>query len=154
MLNRLIIYDAPQKQFFRDVLLNKFADTLQENFSKSYGRKAGEPEFNSWIDTGKVIKNLIELGCLENVYVSFEYQVPYTQKRIDCLLFGKNKHGKGIVIHIEMKQWKNVEALECEGNFVETYTGGDKRKVAHPSQQVQGYNNYLLGFVEYLKRMK
>ncbi|MFH1248948.1 MAG: DUF2075 domain-containing protein [archaeon] len=91
---------------------------------------------------------MIELGCLENVYVSFEYQVPYTQKRIDCLLFGKNKHGKGIVVHIEMKQWKDVEALDCEGNFVETYTGGDKRKVAHPSQQVQGYSNYLLGFVE------
>jgi len=148
MLNRLIIYDAPQKQFVRDVLLNKFADILQENFSKSYGRKAGEPEFNSWVDTGKVIKNLIELGCLENVYISFEYQIPYTQKRIDCLLFGKNKHGKGIVIHIEMKQWTKVEALDCEGNFVETYTGGDIRRVAHPSQQVQGYNNYLLGFVE------
>ena len=148
MLNRLLIYDAPQKDFVRDVLLNKFADTLQENFLKSYGRKAGDSEFNSWVDTGKVIKNLIELGNLENVYVSFEYQVPYTQKRIDCLLFGKNKHGKGIVIHIEMKQWTDVEALECEGNFVETYTGHDKRKVAHPSQQVQGYNNYLLGFVE------
>jgi len=148
MLNRLIIYDAPQKQFVMDVLLNKFADILQENFSKSYGRKAGESEFNSWRDTGKVIKNLIEFGCLENIYVSFEYQVPYTQKRIDCLLFGKNKSGKGTVIHIEMKQWTDAEALECEGNFVETYTGGDKRRVAHPSQQVQGYNNYLLGFVE------
>src|SRR3989344_2606059 len=47
-----------------------------------------------------------------------------------------------------MKQWKKVEALECEGNFIETYTGRDKRKVAHPSQQVQGYHNYLIGFVE------
>ncbi|MCX6707262.1 MAG: hypothetical protein NT001_03930, partial [Candidatus Woesearchaeota archaeon] len=97
MLNRLLIYDAPQKQFVRDVLLNKFADTMQDNFLKSYGKRAGEPEFKSWADTGKVIKNLIELGCLENVYVSFEYQVPYTQKRIDCLLFGKDKDGKGIV---------------------------------------------------------
>jgi len=148
MINRDIIYDAPKNKFFRDVLLNKFADNLQERFIQLYGRRAGDSEYNSWIDTGKVIKNLIELGNLENIYVSFEYQVPYTQKRIDCLLFGKNKHGKGIVIHIEMKQWQNVEALECEGNFVETYTGGDKRKVVHPSQQVQGYHNYLMGFVE------
>ena len=148
MLNRQIIYDAPQSQFFKEVLINKFADIMQENFLKSYSRKVGDPEYNSWVDTGKVIKNLIELGDLKNVYVSFEYQVPYTQKRIDCLLFGKNKQGKGIVIHIEMKQWQKVEALECEGNFVETYTGGDKRKVAHPSQQVEGYHNYLMGFVE------
>jgi len=101
MLNRLIIYDAPQKQFFRDVLINKFADIMQENFLKSCGRKAGDSEFNSWIDTGKVIKNLIELANLENIYVSFEYQVPYRQQRIDCLLFGKNKNGKGT------KSWRD-----------------------------------------------
>src|SRR3989344_2464892 len=148
MINRQIIYDAPKKQFFRDVLINHFADAMQENFVKAYGRRAGDPEYNSWVDTGKVIKNLIELGNLENLYVSFEYQVPYTQKRIDCLLFGKNKQGKGVMIHIEMKQWQKVEALECEGNFVETYTGGDSRKVVHTSQQVQGYHNYLMGFVE------
>lgn len=148
MINRLIIYDAPQKQFFKDVLINKFADTMQDNFSKSYGRKVGVAEYNSWTDTGKVIKNLIELGSLENIYVSFEYQVPYTQQRIDCLLFGKNKNGKGTIIHIELKQWQNVEALNVEGNFVETYTGGGTRNVVHPSQQVQGYHNYLIGFVE------
>ncbi|MFH1181609.1 MAG: DUF2075 domain-containing protein [Candidatus Woesearchaeota archaeon] len=148
MITRSIIYNAPQKQFIKDVLLNKFADILQENFIRFCGGKPGDQEYNSWIDTGKVIKNLVELGGLENIYVSFEYRLPYTQQRIDCLLFGKNKQGNGTIIHIEMKQWKEVEALECEGNFVETYTGGDKRKVAHPSQQVQGYHNYLMGFVE------
>lgn len=147
MINRNIIYDATQKDFFRDVLVNKFADKVQDTFLKLYGWK-NEFEYNSWIDTGKVIKNLIELSDLQNIYLSFEYQVPYTQKRIDCLLFGKNKRGKGIIVHIEMKQWQNVEALSVEGNFVETYVGGDKRRVTHPSQQVQGYHNYLIGFVE------
>lgn len=148
MLNRLIIYDAPQNQFFRDVLVNQFADKMQDNFSRQYGQKVGGSEYESWVDTGKVIKNLIELGGLNNLYVSFEYQVPYSQQRIDCLLFGKNKDSKGVIIHIEMKRWKSVEPLECEGNFIETYLGGGTRKVAHPSQQVQGYNNYLIGFVE------
>lgn len=154
MINRCIIYDAPQKVFFRDVLINKFADKLQEKFIQLYGWKAGDPEYNSWIDTGKVIKNLIELSDLQNIYVSFEYQVPYTQKRIDCLLFGKNMQGKGVITHIEMKQWQSVDALPIEGNFVETYTGGDKRNVVHPSQQVQGYHNYLMGFVEIFEENK
>ena len=148
MLNRNIIYDNTQENFFRDVLINKFADNIQENFIKLNGMKAGKSEYNSWIDTGKVIKNLIELSDLKNIYVSFEYQVPYTQKRIDCLLFAKDKEGKGIIIHIEMKQWQTVEALSADGNFVETYVGGDQRRVAHPSQQVQGYHNYLRGFIE------
>ncbi len=148
MLNRNIIYDNTQKDFFKDVLINKFADNIQDNFIKLNGRKAGKSEYNSWIDTGKVIKNLIELSGLQNFYVSFEYQVPYAQKRIDCLLFGKDKKGKGIIIHIEMKQWQTVEATSIEGNFVETYVGGNQRRVIHPSQQVQGYHNYLIGFVE------
>lgn len=148
MLNRNIIYDAPQKLFFDEVLLNKFADSIQSNFYRLYGRRGSEAEYNSWMDTGKVIKNLIELTGLHNIYVSFEYQVPYTQKRIDCLLFGKNNQKKGIVVHIEMKQWQKVEPLDCDGNFIETYVGGDTRKVAHPSQQVEGYHNYLMGFVE------
>jgi uncharacterized protein len=148
MLNRNIIYDNTQKDFFKDVLINNFADNIQNNFIKFNGRKAGKSEYNSWIDTGKVIKNLIELSGLQNIYVSFEYQIPYTQKRIDCLLFGKNKKGDGVIVHIEMKQWQTVEALPVEGNFVETYVGGNQRKVAHPSQQVQGYHNYLIGFVE------
>lgn len=147
MINRDILYDSPQNEFIRDVLTNKFADKIQDNFFKLCGWK-NESEYASWIDTGKVIKNLIELSQLQNIYLSFEYQIPYAQKRIDCLLFGKNKQGKGMIIHIELKQWQKVEALPVEGNFVETYTGGDIRKVAHPSQQVQGYDGYLMGFVE------
>jgi len=147
-MNRNIIYDAPQKIFFDEVLLNTFADSIQGNFLRLYGKRASGSEYNSWIDTGKVIKNLIELSKLQHLYVSFEYQVPYTQKRIDCLLFGKSSRQKGVIIHIEMKQWQKVEALSCEGNFIETYVGGDTRKVVHPSQQVQGYHNYLMGFVE------
>lgn len=148
MINSDVIYHSPQENFFKDVLLNKFADNLQDNFSRLYGHRAGDSEYASWRDTGKVIKNLIELSELRNIYLSFEYQLPYAQKRIDCLLFGKNKQNNGLIIHIEMKQWQKVEPLSIEGNFVETYTGGDKRNVAHPSQQVQGYHNYLIGFVE------
>ena len=49
---------------------------------------------------------------------------------------------------IELKQWSSVEATGIEGNFVETFTGGGKRVVTHPSQQVKGYHNYLLDFIE------
>jgi uncharacterized protein len=148
MTNRNIVYDSPQQIFFDEVLINKFADRVQKSFLAMYGKRASPFEYDSWIDDGKIIKNLIELSGLKNLYIAFEYQVPYTQKRIDCLLFGKNDNQKGIIIHIELKRWKKVEALDCEGNFVETYTGGGTRKVAHPSQQVQGYHNYLIGFVE------
>lgn len=148
MIERQVIYDGSQEQFFQDVRLNKLADKMKECFEENSGYRVTHSEFNSWLTSGEKIKNLVESAELKNIHISFEYQVPYTQKRIDCLLFGKNTSDKGVVVHIEMKQWQKVEPLDIEGNFVETYTGGGNRKVAHPSQQVEGYHNYLVGFVE------
>jgi len=143
-----MIYEAEQEKFFDDVRMNKLADIMKINFEENSGRKIGESEYSSWNVTGDKIKNLIESAKLQNLHVSFEYQVPYTDKRIDCILFGKNSKNNGVIIHIELKQWQKVEALDIEGNFVETYIGGGIRKVPHPSQQVAGYHEYLLGFVE------
>jgi len=148
MITRNIIYDAPQEKFFKDVRSNKLVDIMKTNFKESSGFHVGEPEYHSWGVTGDKIKNLIEASDLSNIYVTFEYQVPYTSRRIDCLLFGKDNNDRGIVVHIEMKQWEKVEALDIEGNFVETYVGGSTRKVAHPSQQVEGYHDYMFGFIE------
>jgi len=148
MIERHIIYDAPQEKFFMDVRSNKLTDIMLYNFKEDTGMYVAESEYYSWGVTGDKIKNLIEASDLSDVYVSFEYQVPYTSKRIDCLLFGKNVNEQGIVVHIELKQWDKVEALDVEGNFVETYVGGNTRKVPHPSQQVQGYHDYMYGFIE------
>lgn len=148
MIVRQIIYDAPQEKFFRDVRSNKLVDIMKNNFKETSGMFVGESECASWNVTGDKIKNLIEFSNLSDVYVTFEYQVPYTQKRLDCLLFGKNSDNRGIVVHIELKQWEKVEALDMEGNFVETYIGGSTKTVPHPSQQVEGYHDYMIGFVE------
>lgn len=85
---------------------------------------------------------------MKGTHIALEYQVPYNQSRIDCLLFGKDSSEKDNVCLIELKQWTSVTALEIEGNFVETFTGGGMRVVPHPSEQVKGYHNHLLDFVE------
>ncbi|MCX6666219.1 MAG: DUF2075 domain-containing protein [Euryarchaeota archaeon] len=154
MITRHIIYDAPQEKFFKDVRANKLVDIMKNNFKETSGMHVGESEYHSWSVTGDKIKNLIESSDLSDIYVSFEYQVPYTSKRIDCLLFGKNNNDQGIVVHIELKQWEKVEALDIEGNFVETYVGGNTRIIPHPSQQVEGYHDYMFGFIEIFEENK
>ncbi len=148
MLQRSVIYDAPQERFFHDVLTKRIADIMKDNFKGATGANVGDAEYNSWDRSTGEVKGIVELSGLSGLYVSFEYRIPYNDKRIDCLLFGKNASGKGFVVHIELKQWQKVDATEIEGNFVETYTGGSTRRVPHPSQQVEGYHNYLIGFVE------
>ncbi len=148
MIVRNVIYSEPQDVFFKDVLLNKVADKMQLNQQNISSGKVSDSEFRAWKNSIPTIKNLLELSEVKDTYISFEYLVPYTQKRIDCMLYGKNANNQGYVLHIELKQWDKVEPTNIEGNWVETYTGKPNNRVPHPSQQVKGYNDYLISFVE------
>jgi DUF2075 family protein/DNA replication protein DnaC len=120
---------------------------MSARFQERLGRLPGYGEFNSWQNSLSRVRDLIEVAELTDNMIALEYEVPYNQSRIDCLLFGKGKDKVSNIVLIELKQWSSVKALEDEGNFVETYTGGADQVVAHPSQQAKGYDGYLKGFV-------
>jgi len=148
MIGRKVIYSEPQDVFFQDILTNTVASKMQSNRFAITKEVVQNSELRSWQNSPIAIKNLLELSGVKNTHITFEYLVPYTQRRIDCMLYGKDANDKGHVIHIELKQWDKVTATNIEGNFIETYTGKPNNLVAHPSQQVKGYHDYLIGFVE------
>ena len=92
MIQRQLIYDGTQEDFFHDVRQNQLATKMKQNFEEHSGRRVSKSEYASWIVSGDKIKNLLESANVSDITVSFEYQVPYTQKRIDCLLFGKGEN--------------------------------------------------------------
>jgi DUF2075 family protein len=165
MIVKRVIYQEPQQQFFHDVLLNDFTEKMKST-AETFNLHPGKAEVNSWSNNAPKIKELLELSDVTDTYVTFEYLVPYNMKRIDCMIYGKDAGGQGNVVHIELKQWDNdgVKPSTSSGNFnvnededaddkvykVEAFTGGAPRIVAHPSQQVRGYNDYLTGFIEVL----
>ena len=144
----MIIYSNSTEQFREDVLYNRISDIMNEAFVINFGHKVQPSELLSFQNSLSRVKDLIEISGIKDNHIALEYQVPYNQSRIDCLIFGKNQSGSDNILLIELKQWTNVTALEIEGNFVETYTGGGMKVVPHPSQQIKGYHNYLLDFVE------
>ena len=146
--NRKVIYSASQDDFFKDILLNQVASKMRENQNSFSNSKVTDNEYRSWENSPKAVKNLIELSDIKNTHVTFEYQVPYNQMRIDCMIYGKSTDSKDVVVHIELKQWDKVEPTNIEGNWVETYTGKPNNRVPHPSQQVKGYHDHLKGFVK------
>lgn len=148
MLSKTIIYDGTTKDFCNDVLTNKITGIMRDNFNNYFGRDVADSEFNSWQNSLQYVKNLVELADLKDNKIVLEYEVPYNTKRIDCMLFGKGQDNKSYAVVIELKQWSKVSAIEDEENFVETFTGGSLRKVPHPSEQVEGYHNHLLNFIE------
>lgn len=143
----MIIYSNTTKDFIADILENTLTDKMSDNFIQRFGKKPGARELVSWQNSLPFIRNLIDLAGLTDNMIALEYEVPYNQNRIDCLLFGKGLDSSSNIVLIELKQWSTVKALDDEGNFVETYTGGNDRVVAHPSQQAKGYHNYLQGFI-------
>jgi len=120
---------------------------MRSNFKARWGRDPGASEFASWQNSLSRVRDLVEIAELNDNIISLEYEVPYNQNRIDCLLFGRDSTTASNVVLIELKQWSTVKALPEEGNFVETYTGGLEKTVPHPSQQAKGYHHYLKGFI-------
>lgn len=143
----MIIYSNSTKDFISDILENTLTDKMSENFQHRFGRHPGYSELMSWQNSMPYVRNLIDLAGLNDNMIALEYEVPFNQNRVDCLLFGKGTDSISNIVLIELKQWSSVRPLEDEGNFVETYTGGNDRIVAHPSQQAKGYHNYLKGFI-------
>jgi uncharacterized protein len=144
----MLIYQGPTDEFVRLNRMNQIADVMDHTYLSYTGRHAGTSEYNSWQNSLTRVRDLVEIAELKDNFIALEYSVPYNnQSRIDCLLFGSN-HAVQNVFLIELKQWSRVEATGIEGNYVETFTGGGHRVVVHPAQQVKGYHNYLLDFVE------
>jgi len=148
----MLIYNDSIKQFIQDIRENRLTEIMSNSFQLRFGKRASISEINSWQNSLSRVRDLIELAELTDNMIALEYEVPYNQNRIDCLLFGKDDSDNANIVLLELKQWSEVTALEDEGNFeekynVETYTGGTNRIVPHPSQQVKGYQNYLKSFI-------
>ena len=153
-----VIYKETQACFFNDVKQHAVVGKMLRESAK-VGLYPQPSEVSSWENNAKNIKLLLIDSGINDCYVTFEYRVPYYKKRIDCMLYGRGQDDKDYVVHIELKQWSNnsVSAASCAGNFdvdgeddyrVNAFTGGAVRTVAHPSQQVKGYHNYLVNFVQ------
>ena len=141
------LYTGTSEQFIQDILENKLADKLRTAYESYYYRLAGQQEVVSWTNSLQFVKNIIEYASLKDNMVVVEYELPYSNRRIDCLLFGKGPDTFSNAVIMELKQWSKVEDCDIE-NEVLTFTGGANRFEAHPSCQAQGYYSYLKDFVE------
>lgn len=143
----MLIYSAPTSQFINDIRDNKLTEIMSDNFAERFGYKPSYSLSQSFQNSLPHVRNIIEIAELTDNMIALEYEVPYNQNRIDCLLFGKGDNEADNIILLELKQWSSVTALEDEGNYVETYIGSQDKVVAHPSQQVKGYHDHLKNFV-------
>ena len=142
------LYEGTVKQFRGDVIQNKIVEIISNNYLIHYGRAISPSEKNSWNNSLNFVKNALDFTGLSDNKIVIEYELPYSSRRIDVLLFGKNSAYEDNVVLIELKQWsnENVEDCETDGNIIVNY-GRFKKEQAHPSLQVEGYHYDLKDFM-------
>lgn len=142
------LYEGSVGQFREDVVLSRLADKLSNSYKDYYHRGPSQSEVGAWQQSFNFLKNSFEVARLEDNRIIIEYELPYSSRRIDVLLFGRNPQGDDGVVLVELKQWSNdgVADAESEGNVRVRFASG-VREVAHPSLQVEGYHYDLKDFL-------
>ena len=84
-----LIYKSDSATFLKDIRENRLTSIMADAFKASFVREVGASEENSWRNSLPKIKDLIEIADLKDINIALEYEIPYNQSRIDCLLFGK-----------------------------------------------------------------
>ena len=145
----MILYEGAIERFNEDVMQNCIADRAAEKYRAYYKKNPADREYRSWAISLAILNNSFHYAGLKDNHIIVEYELPYSSRRIDVLLFGYDVDGEENIVMMELKQWSNqhVQDAETEGNVVVDY-GQFKREQPHPVLQVQGY---YFGLKDFLK---
>jgi hypothetical protein len=140
------LYSGTSAQFTQDTVQNQIADKIQAAYTDYYGHRPSPSEYASWTNSLQFLKNTIEAAGLSDNMIILEYELPYSNCRIDCLIFGNGDYGANVVL-IELKQWSATRNSGVAGNVL-TFVGGAERMQSHPALQVQSYQDHISDFIQ------
>lgn len=145
----MILYEETIERFNEDVMQNCIADRAAEKYRTYYKKDPGDAEYRSWANSLAILNNSFIYAGLKDNHIVIEYELPYSSRRIDVLIFGRNYADQENIVLMELKQWSNnnVEDAEAEGNVIVDY-GKFRKEQAHPALQVQGYHIDLKDFLK------
>ncbi len=114
---------------------NDLLDVFTENFKLVYGESPGIEQVKAWESSVVYLQEALNNVDLHNLTIAFEYRLPFSNERIDLLIFGKDKRGNPKVLIFELKGWKYAEE-ETGSDFI---VNSDIGKTVHPEYQVENY---------------
>lgn len=136
------LYSGMSPDFIRDTTRNQIADRLREAFFAYYRYNPSPGEVNSWRNSLRAMKDVLEIASLHDHGVLLEYQLPLSSKRIDCMLCARDAADAEHAVVVELKQWDRCQAAVPD-KVVRSWVGGREREILHPSVQVGQYRQYL-----------
>jgi uncharacterized protein len=144
----VIVYEATRGEFTDDVHSNAIEERILDSFRRRLGHSTGVAEVQAWRNSMGYMNNaLLGAGIPADAGVAIEYRIPQTAKRVDFILTGLDAAGRRAAVIVELKQWSEARATTKDG-IVETFVGGSRREVEHPSYQAWSYAWYLRDYNE------
>lgn len=148
----MIIYENTKVGFIEEVESGMYVNTLKNNLQKKMNRRVGPSENNSWINSLRVMKSIVQDKDIpDDAGIAIEYNIPNTSKRVDFIITGYDENKNEELVFIELKQWSSITKVEGMDQVVETYLGGANRLIAHPSYQVWSYTELLKNTNKYIQ---
>ncbi len=108
--------------------------TFEKKFKIVYGKRATIEQKKAWESSVKYLQNALNYQCIYNQVIVFEYRLPFSNERIDLLIFGRGETNIPTIILFELKGWKRAE--ETTSVFI---VNSDLGKSVHPEYQVENY---------------
>jgi len=136
------LYAGMSEDFIRDTTRNHIAERLREAFFAYYRYRPSPGEVSSWRNSLRAMRDVLDIASLHDHGILLEYQLPLSSRRIDCMVCGRDGSKLDNAVIVELKQWERCEPAEAD-KLVNSWVGGSRRDVLHPSIQVGQYRQYL-----------
>lgn len=125
------IYASRCKNFIVECQQNQIGERVKAGFELVFGSSPGASEVQSWKNSLRLLGFAVLGTNLEDAGILLEYRLPFSSKRVDCILCGYDASGHPWAVVIELKQWSTCK--EADGpHEVISFVGGGEREHLHP----------------------
>lgn len=142
----MIVYQSTKDNFLKDVSERNIEDIVLNCMRDRLKMRVGKSEISSWNNSlGEMYHILNDVEIPDDLFVSIEYRIPQTSKRIDFILTGMDEKKIEQVIIVELKQWSEVKRTEKDAIVVTRFQQGYCEQ-NHPSYQAWSYAMLINSF--------
>ena len=148
----MLVYEAIKEEFGECILNDAIVDKIKEKYIPVFG-KPSKSEERSWRNSMEFMNKVLSNKDIpNNSGIAIEFNIPYTSRRVDFLITGKDEKDKEAAIIIELKQWEKAEKVDEKDGIVKTFINGSVRETTHPSYQAWSYATVISDFNEIVQK--
>ena len=100
----MIVYEATKDIFVKDVISDNISKRIEQLYRLRVGQNVNPREKEAWRNSMMYMNNVLnDVSVPDNSGIAIEFKIPYTSKRVDFIITGRDNGGRNVAIIIELK---------------------------------------------------